>query len=711
MRARFFIFTGWLGTSIQACAASWGQTSAPTNNWTCIACSADGSKLIAGSEGAIYLSTNWGLTWASTAVPLTNWISVASSADGTKLFAAVNGGDIYASSDSGGTWMQMSAPVTNWTSVACSADGMKALAVAANSLHPYSAQEGAIYLSSDSGTNWAVSSAPLGRWISVASSAEGNKLVAAQPFGICTSIDSGATWSTTSAPGYTASVACSAAGSLLFLGGADPFHFPYGSCLTVSTNCGKEWNSCNASTVARGSVACSADGRTLIGAGGPPTSPIGLMIDVIQTSSDSGATWTVADAPAQSWTGVASSADGGMQVAVACGGGIWMFQSATHPWTPTIAPSNYWLAVACSADGTKLIAAGLKFELSPIHISTNSGASWLAASGIMFGSNWSVACSADGIKMVAATGGAIYTSADSGASWTNTSAPTSSWTAVASSADGHKLVALGADSYPCHCRGIYTSTNGGVTWLSNAAPFSVPSYTLSSPITLSTDGARLAVMAYGASGGNHIYTSTNTGADWLESSAPGASWRSIAGSADGSKLVAAGYFGFPCYCGVVYTSTNLGATWTSNSLPTQSYDIVVASSSDGRHLVAATSFPGSIYISSDSGATWVSNNSPTENWRAIAASADGAKLVAATFDGGIWTLQSTPAPHLAIQRSAGDVRISWTVPSLKFSLQQSSDPVADWTEVTNTSALNLTNVALEVSLPAGERRGFYRLKR
>ncbi|MGO8676363.1 MAG: hypothetical protein ACLQVX_10895 [Limisphaerales bacterium] len=54
-------------------------------------------SLIATTTGA--LAQNWTLTSA----PLTNWSCVASSADGTKLVAAVNGGLIYASTNSGAT--------------------------------------------------------------------------------------------------------------------------------------------------------------------------------------------------------------------------------------------------------------------------------------------------------------------------------------------------------------------------------------------------------------------------------------------------------------------------------------------------------------------------------------------------------------------------------------------------------------------------------
>jgi hypothetical protein len=79
---------------------------------------------------------------------------------------------------------------------------------------------------------------------------------------------------------------------------------------------------------------------------------------------------------------------------------------------------------------------------------------------------WSVASSADGTKLVSVVyNGSIYVSTNSGAAWTNTTAPNLSWAGVASSADGTKLVAVAAN-----VAGIFTSTDSGKTWISNSAP-------------------------------------------------------------------------------------------------------------------------------------------------------------------------------------------------------------------------------------------------
>ena len=79
--------------------------------------------------GTIYTSPNSGGTWAPTSAPSDNWTSVACSSDGTKLVAVVGAGLIYISTNSGGAWTPTTAPYSNWRSVACTSDGSKFLAV------------------------------------------------------------------------------------------------------------------------------------------------------------------------------------------------------------------------------------------------------------------------------------------------------------------------------------------------------------------------------------------------------------------------------------------------------------------------------------------------------------------------------------------------------------------------------------------------------
>ena len=238
-------------------------------------------------------------------------------------------------------------------------------------------------------------------------------------------------------------------------------------------------------------------------------------------------------------------------------------------WTPRFDP-KFWNGIASSADGTKLAAV---VNGGQIYTSTNSGVSWTARET---GSNrtWSdVASSDDGSKLVATDfGGKIYTSTNSGSSWTaRETGSNRNWRAVASSADGTKLAAV---------------VNGG-----------------------------------------QIYTSTNSGVSWTARET-NRNWSGIASSADGTKLAAV------VNGGQIYTSTDSGVSWTARETNRNWSD--VASSDDGSKLTAVVN-GGKIYTSIDNGITW-SEQETNRNWIRIASSANGNKLAAVDFGGRIYTV-------------------------------------------------------------------------
>jgi hypothetical protein len=472
---------------------TWTPAKAPPNNWTSVASSADGARLVAAAwhsasgnyvgQGAIYSSSDAGVTWTRTTAPNTNlWGGVASSADGTKLVAVSQDIGIYRSLDAGATWTAMSAPSNVWSSVASSADATRLVAASWDS----------IYISSDSGVTWTATG--MGGAGAVASSADGYRLVAAGGYGQILSWPYSGPWRLANAPP-------------------------------------NDWSS----------VTCSADGTKLVAVGS----------GLVYGSGDSGATWTQTSAPTNAFFRVASSADGTKLVAV--GDGIYHSSDAGTTWMRSSGPSNSWTSVASSADGTKLVASAAPFNYpgaeAAIYRSSDAGTTWIRTSAPS--NAWScVASSADGGKLVAVTDpytngywgtsigdGAIYCSADSGATWTRTSAPSNTWVSVASSADGTKLVAAARGGYPGL---IYKSSDSGVTWEPTGAP-----------------------------------------TDW---------WVAVASSADGTILFAAAYqdgLGCPPWDGdTLKISTNSGVSWTSAGLPGW-YSSAIASSADGSYLVVA----------------------------------------------------------------------------------------------------------------------------
>ena len=289
-----------------------------------------------------------GVIWTQTGKS-NYWTSVASSADGTKLVAVTNGDYIYASVDAGATWTETGTS-NAWTSVASSADGTKLVAVS-----HYLVGDHYIYTSVDAGATWTQRGTPLGWW-AVASAADGTKLVAAGYGYIYTSVDSGATWKQQGAPPqYWWAVASSSDGTKLvaapaYVGTSDPAY------IYTSGDSGATWKQRGASPQHWGAVASSSDGTKLVAAVGG----VGAS-GYIYTSGDSGATWTQRGT-SQNWKSVASSSDGTELVAAGYGsssgntpGYIYTSVDSGVTWTQR-GTSQIWSAVASSSNGTKLVA-------------------------------------------------------------------------------------------------------------------------------------------------------------------------------------------------------------------------------------------------------------------------------------------------------------------------------------------------------------------
>jgi hypothetical protein len=318
-------------------------------------------------------------------------------------------------------------------------------------------------------------------------------------------------------------------------------------------------------------------------------------------------------------------ADGLTNVAIANIG------SFTYSTWSQVATSQIWRSITSSSDGTKL-AAGVWGGY--IYTSTDSGTTWTErrpTTGTI--RNWySITSSSDGTKLAAvAYGGYIYTSTDSGVNWTErtnadggvTGASLSKgWSSITSSSDGTKLAAVAYGGY------IYTSTNSGVTW-TERQPIDASGRNWTS-VTSSSDGTKLAGGLYNG----YIYTSTDSGASWTTNSSSSGSgrWNSITSSSDGTKLAAVAYGGY------IYTSTNSGVTWTERQPidATNRYWYSITSSSDGTKL-AAVVYNGYIYTSSDSGATWTAHTAAgSRGWYSITSSSDGIKLAAVVQNGYIY---------------------------------------------------------------------------
>ena len=198
---------------------------------------------------------------------------------------------------------------------------------------------------------------------------------------------------------------------------------------------------------------------------------------------------------------------------------------------------------------------------------------------------------------------------------------------------------------------MFNSTDSGVTWTQHLHPLAY-----GSAVASSGDGVK--VVAVGTN--DDIYTSTDSGVTWTNrttgTSLSGLSWISVTSSSDGTKLAAAVGSGPNLNRispgGDIYTSTDSGVTWTNRTTGTSLAGLnwsSITSSGDGTKL-AATVYDGDIYTSGDGGTTWTNITTGTSlsglNWDSLTSSADGAELAATVYGGEIWTGVFTvpPAP-------------------------------------------------------------------
>jgi photosystem II stability/assembly factor-like uncharacterized protein len=207
--------------------ANWGsgQLTPPTATALSIASSADGETVLIGANSYLYISHDWGLNWVATG-PYTNgaadqWTAVASSSDGKRLLAAEgenggNPGDLYLSTNSGVTWTQANVTSNDWCVAGSSADGRVLTA----------AGEATGYRSTNFGASWILNNLPpdTGNYAraGLTVSTDGTRQAAVSGNGsFYTSVDSGLTWQqqTNFSFDFATAMAASSDGSKLVVSG------------------------------------------------------------------------------------------------------------------------------------------------------------------------------------------------------------------------------------------------------------------------------------------------------------------------------------------------------------------------------------------------------------------------------------------------------------------------------------------------------------
>ena len=317
---------------------------------------------------------------------------------------------------------------------------------------------------------------PNGLWFSICSSQDGKYILAVDyDYYLHVSNDYGSTWTTPTAMnvwGWRS--AMSTTGQKMYAATN-----PGDGDVWYSSNYGVTWTQNTVSPQNVQDLCCSADGTKVFGVNGSAW-----------VSLNSGVTWTQQSSGSNySWTSICCSTSGNILYGTAASTHILKSVDSGTTWTQqTNSGQRNWLRACCSADGTKVYAiAAYTSSMADFKIwkSTDSGVTWndtttnLAITNI--NTAWQanqvglIVCDSTGTKLVTYGEKEIWTSINSGASWTKQYWPFPSTyggnriNCLTSSADGNFL-ALGTQGEDGQLYGhICTSRiNGGYLIKSNS---------------------------------------------------------------------------------------------------------------------------------------------------------------------------------------------------------------------------------------------------
>lgn len=609
---------------------NWTLTAAPTNAWVAVAASANCSTIAAvANPGGIYYSLDSGTNWAQSDAATNNWTAIACSTDGTSMTAAINGGGIWKSADSGASWSLTSAPSNAWTGLACSADGTKIVATG----------PGGVWISTDFGQTWDETSLPTNTYVSAASSADGTLLAVVQSGeSIWLSTNAGSSWTQNSAGYSWTTVTCSADGSkLVVIASFAPNYIVWVSTNDLASSEGE------LETGELPAVGGSADFSKLFVING--SSPVAL-------TPNAGAAWVRTPSPGVSLTSLAVSSDGNEFVAIANGGGIYMWRGsspliAAQPQNQTVVGSS---TVEFNVSAFTPVPAAYQwlYNGTPLQNATNSMLTLQnvvpAQSGsysVIVSNSFGSALSSNALLTVAPAFASTQTpnqslydayllasvtpGSDSTTVWfewgqsTNYGEQTQPIAVQGTSAFTISNLVTGLLPYTTYHAQAVVQNAFATVYGGDVSFTTVPRFVQAGTNT----GMQAAVMAadglhFAATMNGTVYTSTNLGVTFLPTSGTGTVF---AVSSNGSAILATN--NGPS----IFVSTNYGLSWVSNRTPvTFSY---FATSSDVKRIVASDGST-SVYMSTNFGATWTTNTVPM-NVLCLASSANGNDLYAGAW--------------------------------------------------------------------------------
>ncbi|NOX19618.1 MAG: tandem-95 repeat protein [Chlorobi bacterium] len=336
-----------------------------------------------------------------------------------------------------------------------------------------------------------------------------------------------------------------------------------------------------------------ADSSNIIYAG---TEVLGIF-----TSSDNGATWTLASngLSAEVIYSFVSDTTGSV-IAGSKGAGIFRTTNHGQTWSPQNLGLNNLTVLSLAVDTLGTVLAGT--EGGGIYYSNNDGLSWTQFNNVLtVQSVAALTVGSDGTIFAGTKEHGIYRSVDNGATWTPLSAGI-----------GDKLVV-----------DIYDDT-------------------------AVADGSMYALVYDETSGGIYKYSATNLTWALINIGNPSKLTKSFAKLKDDNFIVGANDLG-------IYLTTNAGASWSqSNTGLINSHATSIATS--GNSIVVGTT--GGIFVTTDNGNNWLDGNAGLTNFIINSLTQDGSGFIYAATRNGIFRSSDSGGSWTTINTGLTDKNVN-----------------------------------------------------
>jgi photosystem II stability/assembly factor-like uncharacterized protein len=515
----------------------------PSGRWySCCMSSSSQYQMAIQINADVYNSTDYGVTWVKvTTIDDSGFLSCSMSYDGKyRMVTSYPNNFVYISNDFGVTWSKVNIVNTSETRCGVSGDGK--------------------YMT----------------FVTFFESDAGGKVWRSDDFGV--------TWSDVTPtfpdhPGFYYWVAISEDGkyqTLTITANSTSTGVTYDSSMVTSNDYGLTWN-----LIPLGinicSNAMSYDGKYQI------AGDYGFENGIF-TSSDYGVTWMPIEVESSRWIVGAISQDGKYQIYVSQNT-PYIYASNDFGVTWSKGTFNARLAgVAISANGENLTIAPRNFKLQN---STDYGVTWSDNnnSPSLKAINDVSMSSSGQYQSSTIINGNIIRSSDYGKTWNNTST-INLWSSISLSLTGQYQI---AGSY----EKIVVSSDFGNTWKDVALIDFVASI-----VSISSSGQ---FQLY--SDGSNIYASSDYGNTWNKSLSGLTGLFDMVISSSGKYQFACEYSGPKFSGGSIYASNNYGKDWREIPFTSPKNWNTISCSSNGKYLLAGTSFYG-YATSSDYGNTW-----------------------------------------------------------------------------------------------------------